>query len=280
MIELNINDRAFAHQPCSIKGSDGSDKIKWVRDGTGDKRFWFYTNHNMFDNFIGGPDIKRIGWLTEPRTIVPEVYENLHHVMHKFDLVLTHDDRLLSIYKNTKWIHGGGSYVGINVHGDGEEKIYPKTKLCSIISSDKTMCPLHILRKELALELKGSNVDTFGSFDGNQKWVPAMETVRDYAYSIVVENQISNAFWTEKINNCFLTGTIPIYLGAIDIHKYFDSNGIIKFYTKEKLKLILENISFDDYNSRIESIKTNFEEAKKYRMMEDYIYNNIIRGLI
>lgn len=275
MITLNINDRAFAHQPCSIQGGV-SDKIKWVHDGSGDPRLWFYTNHNLFDNFVGGSNIKRIGWLTEPRTIIPEVYQHINEISKRFDLILSNDDDVLRL-PNAKWIHGGGSYVGIPMHGDGEEKIYQKTKLCSIISSDKMMCPLHIMRKETALFLKNSNVDTFGSFDGNQNWVPIMDTLRDYAYTIIFENNICNSYWTEKLNNAFLTGTIPIYLGAMEIHNFFDKNGIIKFYTKEKLIERLKNISFDDYYSRMDSIKYNFEEAKKYRIMEDYICNNYIK---
>jgi isopentenyl phosphate kinase len=41
------------------------------------------------------------------------------------------------------------------------------------------------------------------------------------------ENSIYPKYYTEKITDCFATGTIPIYYGDRSIGEDFDMNGII-----------------------------------------------------
>ena len=48
-------------------------------------------------------------------------------------------------------------------------------------------------------------------------------------FSIVIENSIESDYFTEKLLDCFLTGTIPIYVGTKTTSEYFDTDGIIYF---------------------------------------------------
>ena len=45
--------------------------------------------------------------------------------------------------------------------------------------------------------------------------------------ALIIENDITPYFFTEKITNCFISQTIPVYLGATQIHKFFNTDGII-----------------------------------------------------
>lgn len=264
-ISLNIKDITFGENNSSVF-SKTSDKIRWVNDGSGDPRYQFYTNQQCF--LPVNTNVKNILWLSESQGIIPGVYQMLDFVESKFDLILTHSSYVLDRYTQAKWIFGGGSWIDID-----DERVYDKTRLCSIVSSNKLECPQHGFRMAIAQQpLK--NVDKFGTFDGGE-WQPIINSLKDYSYSIIIENFIDEAFWTEKLINCFLTGTIPIYCGATKISDYFKDDGIIKFWTYGELLSILDKISFDDYSSRMDSIKYNFEEAKKYRMMEDYIGENL-----
>ena len=47
-------------------------------------------------------------------------------------------------------------------------------------------------------------------------------------FSVAIENTFSEATFTEKLLDCFLTGTVPIYLGASDLGSIFDTQGIIQ----------------------------------------------------
>ena len=71
-----------------------------------------------------------------------------------------------------------------------------------------------------------------------------------------------------------MTGTIPIYWGCPSIGNFFDIDGVITFDSLEELEDVLNKITPELYNSKIESIKSNFELAKKYILSEDWIYEN------
>jgi Glycosyltransferase family 10 (fucosyltransferase) C-term len=51
--------------------------------------------------------------------------------------------------------------------------------------------------------------------------------IHPYKYSIAIENYGCNDYWTEKIADCFLSWTIPIYWGATNILSYFPANSMI-----------------------------------------------------
>jgi len=50
------------------------------------------------------------------------------------------------------------------------------------------------------------------------------ETLSQYNFSICFENMILNGWITEKIFDCFYSGTVPIYRGAPDIEEFIPAN--------------------------------------------------------
>ena len=83
-------------------------------------------------------------------------------------------------------------------------------------------------------------------------------------FCVVIENCKVDYFFTEKLIDCFLTGTIPIYWGCPSIGKFFNINGIITFDTKEECFDIIDTLSEEKYLNMLSHVKENFEEAKKY----------------
>lgn len=49
-----------------------------------------------------------------------------------------------------------------------------------------------------------------------------------YKYTLAVENHSSNFYWTEKISDCFLGWSMPIYYGCTNIDDYFPKESYIK----------------------------------------------------
>jgi hypothetical protein len=86
-----------------------------------------------------------------------------------------------------------------------------------------------------------------------------------------VENATFNGYFTEKILDCFATGTIPIYLGSKKITKHFDENGIIFLDDFDFSKLNSEL-----YQSKINSIHKNYNECMKFVCPEDFMYENYL----
>ena len=115
-------------------------------------------------------------------------------------------------------------------------------------------------------------VDFYGS--GCEKTIEfKTESLKDYMFSIVIENSIESDYFTEKILDCFLSGTIPVYVGSKTTSQYFDENGIIYFEGDEDLPEILNKLNSELYVSKLESVKSNFELAKKYMFPEQLIQN-------
>lgn len=81
-----------------------------------------------------------------------------------------------------------------------------------------------------------------------------------YKYSIAIENSIHQDYWTEKIADCFLSYTMPIYFGCPNITDYFDKDAMI----------LLNNIDdFMDVINIIENaIDTNLYEKNIDKIIE------------
>ena len=95
-------------------------------------------------------------------------------------------------------------------------------------------------------------------------------------FSVVFENVKKEHLFTEKIIDCFLTGTIPIYWGANKITEYFNKDGIILVENFENIKDVLEDICSESYQKRSLAILENFEIAKQFKTVEDFIYKNFL----
>ena len=134
-------------------------------------------------------------------------------------------------------------------------KIHNKTKLISYIASGKNMTALQRKRSILLEHLsQDDRVDVYGRHINPLD--KKSDGLIDYCFSYAIENCRASNYFTEKIVDCFLTGTIPIYAGDPDIDKIFDARGIIKIEELENKVL-----SRDFYESMMPYIQSNFERA-------------------
>jgi len=272
-IIFNLVDDSFSHhmsesQTDSTVAGINPEHVKWDRSLSNKNKPTFYTNEKILtvkDNN------KSYGIIYESQAIIPDVYRNVEKLITNLETLFTHNSNFLNKYPNCKWIPGGGIWIG-GAYGKGEIKIHEKTKICSIVSSNKRMCDLHNFRLNVVKEvINYPDVETFGFTTG---WKPIYESLHDFMFSIVIENFEDEMYFTEKILNCFATGTIPIYLGAKNIGEKFNMDGILTFKTIEDLKQVLPKLNKDFYLSKIESVKDNFERIKNYKCIEDYIVKN------
>lgn len=150
-------------------------------------------------------------------------------------------------------------------------KIHPKSKLVSFVTSNKLMCEGHLFRLQCLeqLHINNASYDLYGR--GFNPIDSKLEALVDYAFSIAIENGEFINGYTEKIMDCFLTGTVPIYHGCPNIGDFYDERGIIYFNTKEELLNIVNNLTMNQYLEKLPYIKHNLEVA-----LEDYQTNNRI----
>ena len=86
-----------------------------------------------------------------------------------------------------------------------KEDLYKKKEEdISILCSDKVMCPLHQFRLELARKCKKEQLaHTFGKFDGGSYVKSVDECLDTFRYSIVIENDISDYYFSERLTEWF-----------------------------------------------------------------------------
>lgn len=102
-------------------------------------------------------------------------------------------------------------------------------------------------------------------------------TLKDYRYTFCIENIERPLFFTEKIICAFANQTIPIYLGASKIDKFFNPDGIIKITTKTNIPKLVKQLTEEEYQNRLPAIMENYEKAKNYINPWDYMYKNYFK---
>lgn len=97
----------------------------------------------------------------------------------------------------------------------------------SWVTSNANCKPGHIVRLKFRDYMKKNrfNFDLFGR--GFNPIEDKFDGLFPYKYSLALENYSCNDYWTEKIADCYLSWTIPIYWGAINITEYFPKNSMI-----------------------------------------------------
>ena len=222
-------------------------------------------------------DVFKIAWLIEPPAITSNTYQYIEAYQDKFDLILSHQKDFVSRIKNAVYAPFGGCWIPAN-----KRKQWQKRRMVNIFASSKTFTDGHQLRHLIISGLRQNKypIDVFGH--GYQFIKNKEDGMISYRFSICIENSQHNGYFTEKIVDAFVTGTIPIYWGCKDIGEYFDQDGILTFNNEEELTEILNSLSKQTYENMTDVIGSNFEFAKKYMVAEDWFYTNILkpRGIV
>ncbi len=237
----------------------------------------FYTGNAMLKT-MGTPS-KKYGFLLEPRVKQPKDYSRIEKNKHwasDFTNILTHDEKLLDNTENAIFFPGCAS---IWVDPQPTDIYQHKTKMISMVSSHKKMCPLHYLRIDVANKCKKENLaDTYGTFDGGG-YVPMIDVLKDYRYTIAFENYVSPYFFTERILSAFMTMTIPIYIGATKVDKFFNPDGMIIINEDDAndIEKVLKQCSEQDYEQRINAMKDNYNRTLRYLNSNDLLYELLFK---
>tara|TARA_B100000214_G_scaffold130930_1_gene93075 strand:+ start:5150 stop:6073 length:924 start_codon:yes stop_codon:yes gene_type:complete len=220
----------------------------------------------------------KVAWLIEPYDLIPYMYDQIKTIEDKFDFVFTYEETLLKHNPDIYKFHPCDC-SGIEFHS---HKLHEKTKLVSMIYSEKTWLfghrLRHIIAKTLIPQMGYDKIDFFGRATENPLELKS-EGTNPYMFQIAIENAQRRFYFADKIYDCFVTGTVPIYWGAPNIGDFFDMRGILTFNHPNELKEILENLSPEKYESMLDGVKENFERVKKYIRPDDLLFENIVDRL-
>lgn len=269
---FNLRDTSFAHAKSTTAGKE-SKHIIWDRSCSDKRRKTFYTNEQIYE--CDTLREKSYGILYESKALIPKVYRNAPKVMDRFKHIFTYDADLLKLNPQVfRFAPAGGIWIG-EEFGGGNIRITEKTKLVSMVSSGKKSCPLHRFRYKLANKVsKKKIVDVYGL----KRWIHINESLDDYMFSIVIENNAIDNYFTEKILNCFAVGTVPIYLGCKNIGRFFNSDGIIRISKRTNISKLVGQLSQPSYDDRMHAIRENHRLCQQYEIIEDFIYEKYLEN--
>lgn len=247
----------------------------WTKDGP-DTSITFYTDIAALESPYPRPvnDTYRVAMLLEPREISSTFYHLVEDEPDRFDLACSHDrDFVEAKYESRAWYPYGTSWI------DPVDRVQTeKTKDFSLIISKKSSTTGHKLRHSLASYVANRGIDLCGSAYGLA--ARKAEMLLPYRFSIVIENSRVRGFFTEKLIDCLLTWTIPIYWGCPDVHQYFDARGMI---VADSFDGIIESIAriqqrgiASTYSAMLPFAHKNNDLAQKYLNPDRWITENIL----
>ena len=264
-LKIYLQDSAFAHCIFSnnpMPPKQLTDKVKWVREDTYSSEDIVVWTDIDIPSSLYRPG-SNIAWLVEAWDHIPDLYNFVQRHSNKFKAIWTHDKVLLETCPNAVKLPFGGCWID-----EFDWGIHSKSKQFSIIASAKRQHPGHIQRHQI-IAGAGDKVDIFGG--GYNPLKDKIEGLKDYRYHFCIENIKRDYWFTEKLIDCFVTGTIPLYWGCPSIGDFFNTDGMICYNEVKELPDILQTCNEELYLSKMDAIKENFELAKKYRLAEETI---------
>ena len=133
-----------------------------------------------------------------------------------------------------------------------------KTNQLSCIASNLKQLKGHRLRIQFIDQLRKQmpQIDFFGS--GTNFLPDKLDGLLPYRYSIAIENSAQPDYFTEKINDCFLSYTVPVYYGCTNIGKYFPERSFITIdieQPEKAIRTIEELATNDDWAQRFDAVQ-------------------------
>jgi len=243
--------------------------FEWVWDKEpADRPITVFTDTHITEVETSGSIVK-VAWLMEPPIINSFIYAYVRDNYKFFDAIATFDESLLALDDRFFYCPWGTSWIA-----DEDRLVHPKSKLVSAIFSGKNWTEGHKLRHQIVFECPGS-IDLFGR--GYNEIGNKIQGLKDYMFQVVVENQRVNSYFTEKLIDCFVTGTVPIYWGFEKAHQFFDPKGMLFINNAEDFKSILNVLSAEYYQEILPHIEENFNRAKEYLSLEKWLWNNFLK---
>jgi hypothetical protein len=188
----------------------------------------------------------------------------LQEFLNQFGLIITTQREIK--HRNTIYSHNanpwfiGKSYDELVVLNTPE-----KTKLISVVSSNKVLTSGHKKRLNFVKKLKnhfGDQLDVFGRGikDFEDKW----DVLANYKYSIAIENDHCDDWVTEKFFDCIYAHTLPFYYGCPNLEDYVDKEAYIRIDInnfEESIKIIEQGIANNEFEKRLPILQKEAKES-------------------
>ena len=215
---------------------------------------------------------KVLNLVNEPRRFRQDNLDIIK-VQKRFDLILSFDPQILNACDNSKMMACGMTWIDSN----DINKIGKKEFGVSFLCGGKKITQGHNLRQrvwerqnDIGIPKKFwiSSANPVKAINKTNTKLPAKESEKYHLFKqqfhVAVENCVEDNYFTEKIIDCFMTKTIPVYWGCNNLGDFFNMNGVIRFDNLQQLINKLNSLTPDYYEKHLEAIEDNYQRCQKY----------------
>jgi len=213
----------------------------------------------------------KILWVNEPKEIFPHLQQHIIVNNHAYDFIFTSDPTLLSLGKSNikhyMMFHCWNIPFAKECGGIFNKKEFS----VSTVVGNKEMLPGHLLRSDLWKRQKEITIPKRFYASSKGKLIDNVDPsmiLGDTKYEmfnsqfhIAIENVYRDNMFTEKLNDCIATKTIPIYWGCPNIKNIYDTRGMIIVNDLEDLIDKVNNLTADTYDEMKPYVEENFKIA-------------------
>ena len=212
----------------------------------------FFSKAVLSEDVFRYPRAQRIAVLTE--SPIDGCYRDIPELVRRFPLIFTHQQSLLERGGPFLPLQFGTNWLGVQHAADAESLAQTsggKSRMVSFIGSlEHPDVGAYRLRREIAqFATARGGVDCFGR--GIRQVNSKQEAIAPYRFSIAMENAAADHYFSEKLVDCVLLETIPIYFGWPSIAEHLDPHGFLRFEDRDSLADQLARLSPELYESML-----------------------------
>jgi hypothetical protein len=211
----------------------------------------------------------------------PNEYFSMHDWAIKnqniFNVILTQSDKVLNNCNNALYQPFGHTWFKPDQYNKKHKKEFKIAHLRgNLLKSYGHSMRHEILNRKNELKIPTKFFESYGDrYNIEEARIGKEEVFGDSQYGIAIENFSHRGYFTEKILDCFLLKTIPIYWGCSNIGDYFDIDGIITFNNVDDLIYKTNQLNENYYKNKKKIIEKNWKLALDYIDYEQNTINTI-----
>jgi hypothetical protein len=212
----------------------------------------------------------------------PNEYFGIHDLAIKhqdmFSFILTWDDKVLNNCKNAIFLPFGHTWFHSEQYEKNHDKKFELSHLCgNLLKSYGHQIRHELMARQNEFQIPLNFHQTIGDRHNIEDARLGKETVfGNSMFGVAIENFSHRGYFSEKILDCFLMKTIPVYWGCSNIGDFFNKKGLIEFGNPDDLIYIMNGIDEKYYISLQDIIEENYTLALQYVDYEQKIINQII----
>jgi hypothetical protein len=194
-----------------------------------------------------------------------------------FSFILTWDDKVINNCDNASLLHFGHTWFKPDQYAEDKVKKFEVTHLRGNLLKTYGQSLRHeLLDRQNEILVPKNFYDVYGDrYNIEDARLGKEKLFGNSMFGVAIENTQHNGYFTEKILDCFLQKTIPIYWGCSDIADVFDPKGIITFTSVDDAIRKINKLDKEYYWSRQTIIDENYQKALQYVDYEQNVYNKI-----